>query len=127
MCIIFRLKDLQEQITLQTNVPGANQLLLFNKALLISHVHPSAEISTYPTTSHSNPIILVHTENTDVKDLTRLSALSACFPNFPLTINLSDDAALAKTCCSVGHAVKRIIVKLARSREHLLKIPEVLL
>ncbi|CAL1299225.1 unnamed protein product [Larinioides sclopetarius] len=121
------LQDLKEQITLQTNVPCANQLLLFNKALITSHVHPSAEISTYPTTSHTNPIILVHTENTDVKDLTRLSALSACFPNFPLTINLSDDAVLAKTCCSVAHAVKRIIVKLVRSRDHLLKIPEILL
>ncbi|GFS66809.1 hypothetical protein TNIN_371211 [Trichonephila inaurata madagascariensis] len=121
------LQDLKEQITLQTNVPCANQLLLFDKSLLTTLVHPSAEISTYPSTSHTQPIILVHTENTDVKDLTRLSALSACFPNFPLTINLSDDAALAKTCCSVAHAVKRIVVKLVRSQEHLLRIPEILL
>ncbi|XP_071040621.1 serine/threonine-protein kinase TBK1 [Parasteatoda tepidariorum] len=121
------LQDLKEQITLQTKVPVGNQMLLFDKTLFSTQVHPTAEISTYPTTSQSQPIVLVHTENPNVKDLTRLSTLSACFPNFPSSISPEHDAALAKTCCSVAHAVKRIVVKLVRSRDLLLKTPKTLI
>ncbi|KAG8181274.1 hypothetical protein JTE90_022212 [Oedothorax gibbosus] len=121
------LQDLKDQITNQTKVPGANQLLLFNKAELSSVVQPTTEISAFPATTPNEPIILVHTDNTNVKDLTRLSALSACFPNFPPSVSLDHDAALAKTCCSVAHAVKRVVVKLVRGRELLLKTPDTLL
>lgn len=122
------LKDLKDQVACQVNVPSNNQLLLFNNSVFESQINCTADMTSYPSTMHLQPLILLHTENTDVKDLTRLGALSACFPMFhSTTINTDHDAALAKTCCSVAHAVKRLVEKLVRCRKLLLQTPKILL
>ncbi|KFM71066.1 Serine/threonine-protein kinase TBK1, partial [Stegodyphus mimosarum] len=121
-------QDLKEQITTQTKVPVVNQLLLFDKSLLETQIDLSAQVSSFPATTYTQPIILVHLEKTDVKDLPRLNSSSTCFPMFPnSSVSPDHDAALAKTCCSVAHAVKRSVVKLVRCRELLLKTPLILL
>lgn len=121
-----RLKDLKDQIHAQTKVSPSSQLLLYDKSLFINQINVSADASTFPTTTLDQPLLLVHMEKTDVKDLTRLGSLSACFPMFPASTT-DTDSSLAKTCCSVAHAVKRLVVKLVRCRDLLLRVPKILM
>ncbi|XP_023217768.1 serine/threonine-protein kinase TBK1-like [Centruroides sculpturatus] len=120
--------QLKEEIMIQTHVPVVNQLLLYEKALYDKLVEPNAKVSILPSTSIENPLILIQKDNTDIKLQTGMEGPSAKFPMFHMsTVNVEHDAVMAKTCCSIAHAVKRLIEKLVRSYRMLSNIPNILL
>ncbi|GIY87943.1 hypothetical protein CEXT_347441 [Caerostris extrusa] len=91
-----RLQDLKEQITLQTNVPEQNQLLIINKSLLFLNkctlMLNCCIFQTYKPyrANHNGGCWKYRCQRSD-----SLSALSACFPNFPSTVNLAEDASFS--------------------------------
>lgn len=121
------LSQLKEEIMIQTQVPIVNQLLLFEKSLYDKLVEPGTKISNLPNTSIKKPLILIHKDNTEIKIQTSMGGLSERFPMFHMaSVHVEHDAAMAKTCCSIAHAVKRLIQKLIRSYEMLSNIPNIL-
>lgn len=118
------LADVAELVFRQSGVLSKNQLLYFEQQPLEQYVADNA----LPETSAINPVFLFNTENRDVGiGLTSTLEFGSHgpfkYPDFNAAVALDEDAATAKSWCSVSHAIKRQIERLSRIYAHLSRAP----
>lgn len=120
------LSDLQAEVYQQTNLPASSQLLLLpGGGLLESALSRGA--SELPPTTLDSPYLLLDTGSACVQVQPGAGAQTARFPAFPLpTSTLEHDASQAKTCCSVAHAMQRLLDRLCRCHRQLARAPHAL-
>ncbi|XP_022247240.1 serine/threonine-protein kinase TBK1-like [Limulus polyphemus] len=122
------LLDLKEKISIQTSIQPKSQLILYQNDRLEKHVDADAQLTEYPQTTSRNPLLLLHRDITEVTAHAGLGHLTARFPTFPTaSVNLEHDASLAKICCSVAHAVQRLVERSDRCYTFLTKTPNILI
>ncbi|XP_045622551.1 inhibitor of nuclear factor kappa-B kinase subunit epsilon isoform X3 [Procambarus clarkii] len=103
-----RYEELQYLICEQTDMNPDNQLLLYDSKHLNDVVALDQPASSYPSTSPRTPIVLFSKQDDDVT-LTLPESPAVKFGSFPALVSVEHDAAVGKSMCSVGHAVKRKI------------------
>ncbi|XP_042234136.1 inhibitor of nuclear factor kappa-B kinase subunit epsilon-like isoform X2 [Homarus americanus] len=103
-----RYEELQYLICEQTEMNPDNQLLLYDNKHLCDVVAPDQPASSYPSTTPRTPIVLFSKQDDDVT-LTLPESPAVKFSSFPALVSVEHDAAVGKSMCSVGHAVKRKI------------------
>ncbi|KAL1473660.1 hypothetical protein MTO96_038535, partial [Rhipicephalus appendiculatus] len=122
------LSDLKAEVYQQTNLPAASQLLLLPEGVLLeSALGRGSSAHELPPTTLERPYLLLDINCARVQVQPGAGAQTARFPAFaspPST--LEHDASLAKTCCSVAHAMQRLLDKLCRCHGQLSKAPHAL-
>ncbi|XP_047117169.1 serine/threonine-protein kinase TBK1 [Schistocerca piceifrons] len=103
----------QSLIMEQTEVSPASQIIIFQEKHLLSYIETSTLGRGYPNTRDDDPIMLFSRENNNVTAYYDVELPK--FPTFPNLVSVENDASLAKSACSVGHAFKRRIERLHRS------------
>ncbi|KAB7500379.1 Serine/threonine-protein kinase TBK1 [Armadillidium nasatum] len=102
------LQNLQHLVYEQTDVDPTHQLLLFDNKFYSGLVDESKPGKTIPTTTPTFPVVLFSKQEDDVTLLLpKVPALK--FPVFPNMVSVDHDAAVGKSICSIGYAVKRRI------------------
>ncbi|RXG71378.1 Serine/threonine-protein kinase TBK1 [Armadillidium vulgare] len=102
------LQNLQHLVYEQTDVDPTHQLLLFDNKFYSDLVDESKPGKTIPTTTPTFPVVLFSKQEDDVTLLLpKVPALK--FPVFPNMVSVDHDAAVGKSICSIGYAVKRRI------------------
>ncbi|XP_003743253.2 serine/threonine-protein kinase TBK1 [Galendromus occidentalis] len=119
------LADVTEHVLRQSGVLSKNQLLFFEQQPLEQYANDNAVV---PETTVINPVFLFNTENRDVGiGLTSTLEFGSHgpfkYPDFNPAVALDEDAATAKSWCSVSHAIKRQIERLSRIYAHLTRAP----
>ncbi|CAG0887990.1 unnamed protein product [Cyprideis torosa] len=111
------LDDLQALIEEQTSIPPSSQIILCQQELLSSYIHRRRVLQSrrrnrfeIPATSGTSPLLLYDQEDSNAS-FSISSEFSAVpkFPTFPSVISVDHDAAVAKSCCSVGHVMARAV------------------
>ncbi|XP_042862364.1 inhibitor of nuclear factor kappa-B kinase subunit epsilon-like isoform X2 [Penaeus japonicus] len=103
-----RYEELQYLICEQTDMNPDNQLLLYDKKHLSDIVAPDQPSSSYPSTTPRTPLVLFSKQDDDIT-LTLPETPAVKFGSFPTLVSVEHDAAVGKSMCSVGHAIKRKI------------------
>ncbi|XP_071540715.1 serine/threonine-protein kinase TBK1 isoform X2 [Panulirus ornatus] len=103
-----RYEELQYLICEQTDMNPVNQLLLYDKKHLSDVVAPDQPASSYPSTTPRTPLVLFSKQDDDIT-LTLPETPAVKFGSFPALVSVEHDAAVGKSMCSVGHAIKRKI------------------
>lgn len=106
-------EQLVAHIAEQTDIQAENQILLCKSNLFLDEVGSNARALGYPATVEQEPLVLFSKENNNVSiigmpDLPR-------FPEFANIVSVENDAAQAKTACSIAHVCKRRVEKISRS------------
>nr|CAG4643750.1 EOG090X01SN [Lepidurus arcticus] len=112
-----RTDELRRLLQEQTEIPPANQLLVFQDRWLAEWEKGDNIMhqTDYPVTALDQPVILFNKENNNVSYTNEMELPK--FPLFPSTVSVETDAALAKQFCSVSHALKRRIEELSRAAQ----------
>lgn len=120
------LADLKTEVYQQTSLSPASQLLFVQDKGLLEFAlscHSAAGQGLPPTTLAS-PYLLLDAGCPRIQVQLGASAQTARFPVFPTpSVNLEQDASLAKSCCSVAHAMQRLLDKLCRCHAALRRAP----
>lgn len=103
-----RYEELQYLICEQTDMNPTNQLILYDNKHLSDLVISDQPASTYPSTTQRTPFVLFSKQDDDIT-LTLPETPAAKFGSFPALVSVEHDAAVGKSMCSVGHAIKRKI------------------
>lgn len=98
------LTELKHRIEIITGCQAKHCLLLFNQ----QRVH---DPSTLQTCSEQNPILLLNSDSTKLKQSPLLLYRLSSFPELPPQTNCDQDAHLAKSCASLSYAIQRVITK----------------
>ncbi|XP_075560340.1 serine/threonine-protein kinase TBK1-like [Dermacentor variabilis] len=122
------LADLKAEVYQQTNLPAASQLLLLPEGVLLeSALGRGSSAHRLPPTTLEHPYLLLDINCAQVQVQPGAGAQTARFPAFASPAStLEHDASLAKTCCSVAHAMQRLLDKLCRCHGQLSKAPHAL-
>ncbi|XP_066961952.1 inhibitor of nuclear factor kappa-B kinase subunit epsilon isoform X3 [Macrobrachium rosenbergii] len=103
-----RYEELQYLICEQTDMNPANQLILYDNKHLYDLVDSEQPASSYPSTTQRTPLVLFSKQDDDIS-LTLPETPAAKFGSFPALVSVEHDAAVGKSMCSAGHAIKRKI------------------
>ncbi|KAK7072288.1 hypothetical protein SK128_028032 [Halocaridina rubra] len=103
-----RYEELQYLICEQTDMNPTNQLILYDNKHLLDLVIPDQLASSYPSTTYRTPFVLFSKQDDDIT-LTLPETPAVKFSSFPALVSVEHDAAVGKSMCSVGHAIKRKI------------------
>ncbi|XP_064122192.1 serine/threonine-protein kinase TBK1-like isoform X2 [Macrobrachium nipponense] len=103
-----RYEELQYLICEQTDMNPANQLILYDNKHLYDLVDSEQPASSYPSTTQRTPLALFSKQDDDIS-LTLPETPAAKFGSFPALVSVEHDAAVGKSMCSAGHAIKRKI------------------
>nr|XP_037271019.1 serine/threonine-protein kinase TBK1-like isoform X1 [Rhipicephalus microplus]XP_037271020.1 serine/threonine-protein kinase TBK1-like isoform X1 [Rhipicephalus microplus] len=122
------LSDLKAEVYQQTNLPAASQLLLLPEGVLLENaLGRGSSAHELPPTTLERPYLLLDNNCARVQVQPGAGAQTARFPVFASPAStLEHDASLAKTCCSVAHAMQRLLDKLCRCHGQLCKAPHAL-
>lgn len=122
------LGDLKTEVYHQTNLPASSQLLLLPEGGLLEEgalSRSAAATQELPPTSLDSPYLLLDAGCPRVQVQPGAGAQTARFPAFASpAATLEHDASLAKTCCSVAHAMQRLLDKLCRCHRQLTRAPQ---
>ncbi|OQR71259.1 serine/threonine-protein kinase TBK1-like [Tropilaelaps mercedesae] len=117
--------DITEHVFKQTGVLGKNQLMLFENQPLDQFINDSG--AGLPETTLTKPVFLFNGELRDVGVSVAMSSheleTGFKYPDFNQAVALDEDAATAKSWCSVSHAIKRQVERLTRAHGHLCVAP----
>lgn len=102
--------DLLEHVKEQTDVPVRNQIILFDNKHILQNLSDTTSAKDYPDSSDDDPFFLFSSENNNVN--IPIDADHPKLPSYPNTVNVENDASIAKTICSISHVGKRRIDKL---------------
>ncbi|XP_052743671.1 inhibitor of nuclear factor kappa-B kinase subunit epsilon isoform X2 [Bicyclus anynana] len=110
-----KFEHLQTYICEQTSVVAESQILLYRDCLLLTEIDDNTLGEKYPETTAEVPLLLFNKNNNNVcmapePDIPK-------FPVFPNIVSVENDAAQAKTACSVGHALRRRVQALCAASE----------
>ncbi|CAH0713040.1 unnamed protein product, partial [Brenthis ino] len=109
-------EHLQTYICEQTSVVAESQILLYKDTLILSEIDENTLGKDYPETTAEEPLMLFNKNNNNVCMAPEPDVPK--FPVFPNIVSVENDAAQAKTACSVGHVVRRRVEALcAASRQ----------
>ena len=84
---------------------------MLGETTLLQMVDPTTNARGFPKTSESAPIFLFSKENNNV--MANDSNDVPKFPVFQNVISVENDASLGKLACSIGHACKRQVNRIA--------------
>ena len=98
--------ELKHRIEIITGCQTKHCLLLFNRQRV-----QELSLLLYSVCSEKNPILLLNTDSTKLKQSPLLLYRLSSFPEFPSTTNCDQDAHLAKSCSSLAYAIQRVINK----------------
>ncbi|XP_041984579.1 inhibitor of nuclear factor kappa-B kinase subunit epsilon [Aricia agestis] len=98
-------EHLQTYICEQTSVVAESQILLYKEVMLLSEIDENTTGRSYPDTTAEEPLLLFNKNSNDVTVAPEPEPPK--FPAFPNIVSVENDAAQAKTACSVGHALRR--------------------
>uniref|UniRef100_A0A0A9WA26 Serine/threonine-protein kinase TBK1 n=2 Tax=Lygus hesperus TaxID=30085 RepID=A0A0A9WA26_LYGHE len=100
----------QEHVKEETDVLVRNQIILFDNKHVLQTIFENTTAKDYPECSDENPFFLFSSENNNVN--VPVETETPKLPSFPNSVNVENDAGIAKTICSVGHVCKRRTEKL---------------
>ncbi|XP_038211478.1 inhibitor of nuclear factor kappa-B kinase subunit epsilon [Zerene cesonia] len=105
-----KFEHLQTYICEQTSVVAESQILLYQDKLILTEIDENTPGKSYPDTTAEQPLLLFSKSESGVSMPPEPEAPK--FPVFPTIISIENDAAQAKTACSVGHVIKRRVERL---------------
>nr|UCK81545.1 serine/threonine-protein kinase TBK1 [Arenicola marina] len=93
----------QEELASQSDIPAKNQLLFHDNHRMSTIVQPQQNVSTYPVTSQSNPIMLYFCDrNNNNVEFSPVQPLGLPpIPQISSQANIEQDHAVAKACCAL--------------------------
>ena len=99
--------ELKHRIEIITGCSIKKCLLLFNNKQVF-------DLKSILNCSETNPVILLNTESTKIKQSPLLLFKFSNFPEFPSATNCDKDAQVAKLCSALCYSLQRIIKKAVR-------------
>lgn len=108
-----KLVAFQAHLQDQTEIPPHAQIILLRDVYLTRLIEESTPGKGYPQTTEENPLMLFSRENNNVLIPSEMELPK--FPVFATLVSVENDASQAKVACSVGHACKRRVDKIAKS------------
>lgn len=110
------INELKHRIEIITGCSIKKCLLLFNNKQVF-------DLKSILNCSETNPVILLNTESTKIKQSPLLLFKFSNFPEFPSATNCDKDAQVAKQCAALCYSLQRIIKKAVRFYMIIVDIP----
>lgn len=110
------ISELKHRIEIITGCSIKKCLLLFNNKQVF-------ELNSILNCSETNPVILLNTESTKIKQSPLLLFKFSNFPEFPSSTNCDKDAQVAKLCAALCYSLQRIIKKAVRFYMIIVDVP----
>lgn len=108
--------ELKYRIEIITGCSIKKCLLLFNNKQVF-------DLKSILNCSETNPVILLNTESTKIKQSPLLLFKFSSFPEFPSATNCDKDAQVAKLCSALCYSLQRIIKKAVRFYMIIVDVP----
>lgn len=110
------INELKHRIEILTGCSIKKCLLLFNNKQVF-------DLKSILICTETNPVILLNTESTKIKQSPLLLFKFSNFPEFPSANNCDKDAQVAKLCSALCYSLQRIIKKAVRFYKIIVDIP----